>query len=101
MSCWRGHGCVVGRLLMICRRFFPPAAESETKDEGEAAEMAEVQAAVDAEAAEGEELKAEEGEKTPDLGLPDVPKDAPTEHGEPQPKKAKLQDDAADGKKNE
>lgn len=57
--------------------------------------------AADAEAAEGEELKAEEGEKTPDLGLPDVPKDAPTEEGEPQPKKAKLEDESSEGKKNE
>ena len=101
MSCCHIYRCVVGRLLMICRRFFPPAAESEMEDEEAAAEVAEVRQAADAEAAEGEELKAEEGEKTPDLGLPDVPKDAPTEHGEPQPKKAKLEDESSKGKKNE
>ena len=54
-----------------------------------------------AETAEGEELKADEGQKTPDLGLPDVPKDAPTEEGEPQPKKARREDEMEDGKKNE
>jgi len=75
--------------------------EQKTKDEETAAEVAEVQQAVQAETAEGEELKAEEGEKTPDLGLPDVPKDAPAEEGERQPKKAKLGDEAASEKKNE
>ena len=86
-------------MLTNCRKFFPPASEEGQKGEVPA-EGAEEETAAAATSAEGEaptsmseETKVDDGDKTPTLDLPDVPKDAPTVEGQPQPKKAKLEDE--------
>ena len=90
-------------ILTVCRKFFPPAPEAETKDEAPADEAeGETAAAPTAEGetstSNSEGKKADDGDKTPNLDLPDVPKEEPTAAGEPQPKKAKLEDEGGEKK---
>lgn len=75
---------------MLCRRFFPPAADEESKDGAAATDRADT----GTETSTSEEKKADDGDQTPKLDLPDPPKDEPTVEGQPQPKKPKLDEES-------